>query len=82
MHTPPIRALILKGPLKDLLALLWLEDPTLSGIPHGDLLFKSCLFVEIGMSSRYEFWTKPFILGLPWVTTFLGRKIVPIGYQF
>jgi len=42
---------------------------------------QNLLFIEMGMSSSYPFWAKPFSLGLRWGTTFLGGKIVSIRYQ-
>ena len=82
MHASPIIALILilKDPLKDLLALLWLEDQILSGILHRGLLFKTLLVVEIGTLSIHDFSTRLLELFPSWVNTFLRREIGLIRY--
>jgi len=82
MHAEPIMALILKGPLKDLLALLWLDDPTLSGILHVDLLFKTRLVAKIGALSIHNFFTRLLELFPSWATIFLRGDMDLIRYQF
>jgi len=82
MHATPIMALILKDPLKDVLALLWLEDQTLSGILHVYLLFKTRLVVKIGTLSIHDFFTRLLELFPSLATTFLRREISLIRYQF